>query len=103
MKRWISEARKLKNAEISIIFGSVLKKGSEANDIDALLVTSQKKFEKLKEEISELNNINEKSIHAVYQIPEDLRSNIAKGDKVVLNALKGIVAFGEEKLIELVR
>ncbi len=103
VKRWVSEVRKLKNADISIIFGSVLKKGSEANDIDALLVTTQKKFEKLKEEISDLNKINEKGIHAVYQTTADLRSNIAKGDKAVLNALKGIIAFGEEKLIELIR
>lgn len=103
VKRWIREVRKLKNADISIIFGSVLRKGGDASDIDVLVVTSQDRFEKLREEIRELNKINEKNIHAVYQSPEDLQHNISKRDKVVLNALKGIVAFGEEGIIKLVR
>ena len=48
-----------------------------------------------------MNKINEKEIHAVYQSSKDLQENILKQDKVVLNAIKGIVAFGEGKLIEL--
>lgn len=101
VKRWVHEIRKLKNADVAILFGSVLNKESKANDIDALIITSQDRFEKLKEEIRELNKINEKEIHAVYQASKDLQHNISKQDKVVLNAIKGIIAFGEEKLIEL--
>lgn len=103
VKRWVREIRKLKSADAAVLFGSVLEKESHAQDIDVLLMTSQSRFKKLKDEISRLNSINEKSIHAVYQTSEDLRNNIAKKDKVVLNALKGIVAFGEKKLIEMVR
>lgn len=103
VRRWVSEARKLKNADIAIIFGSVLKKEGRANDVDVLLATSQERFGKLKEEIMELNKINEKEMHAVYQSLKDLEDNILRRDKVALNALKGIVAFGEEKLIGLVR
>ena len=101
VKRWVREIRKLKNADVAILFGSVLNKESGANDIDVLIITSQERFEKLKKEIRELNKINEKEIHAVYQSSKDLKYNISKQDKVVLNALKGVVAFGEEKLIEL--
>lgn len=103
IRRWIHEVGKLKNADIAILFGSVLNKESGANDIDVLMVTSQNRFEKLKEEIAELNKINEKSMHAVYQSPKDLQNNISKRDNVVLSALKGIVAFGEGRLIELVK
>lgn len=103
VKRWVQEVRKLKNADAAILFGSLLRKGAEANDIDVLIVTSQDRFEKLKDEIRELNKINEKGIHPVYQSPEDLQGNIKKHDKVVLNALKGVVVFGEEKLIELMK
>ncbi|MBI2971437.1 MAG: nucleotidyltransferase domain-containing protein [Candidatus Aenigmarchaeota archaeon] len=99
-KRWLNEIRKLKSADTAILFGSVLRKGKDANDIDVLVITDQSRFEKLKEEVAELNKINEKRMHVVYQIADDLQNNIAKGDKVVLNALKGIVAFGEERLIE---
>lgn len=93
----------MKNADAAILFGSVLRKGNEANDIDVLAVTSQNKFRKLKGEIAELNKINEKRMHAVYQSLEDLRNNRINQDKVILNALKGIVAFGEEIVIEAVR
>lgn len=103
VKRWVTEVRKLKNADIAIIFGSVLKKEGKANDVDVLVATSQERFEKLKEEINELNKINEKEMHAVYQSPEDMEDNISRRDKVVISALKGIVAFGEEKLIGLVK
>src|SRR3989338_1575188 len=67
IKRWLNELRKLKSADIAIIFGSVLNKTSDANDIDVLFVTRQDKFESLKKEINELNKINEKNIHPIYQ------------------------------------
>jgi len=103
VKRWVNEVRKLKNADIAIIFGSVLKKEGKADDVDVLVATSQERFEKLKEEIKELNKINEKDMHAVYQSLKDLEDNILRRDNVVLSALKGIVVFGEEKLIGLVK
>ncbi len=102
IKRWVREIRKLKSADAAVLFGSVLEKEGRAKDIDVLLVTSQERFKKLKDEISGLNNINEKNIHPVYQTSEDLRNNIAKKDKVVLNALKGIVVFGGKKMIEMI-
>ena len=103
IKRWLNELRKLKSADIAIIFGSVLNKTSDANDIDVLFVTRQDKFESLKKEINELNKINEKNIHPIYQSVKDLEDNITKRDKIILNALKGIVVFGEEKLIRLIK
>ncbi|MBU4299964.1 MAG: winged helix-turn-helix domain-containing protein [Nanoarchaeota archaeon] len=103
VKRWITEVRKIKNADIVLIFGSVLKKEGKADDVDVLIVTSQDRFEKLNEEIKDLNQINEKEMHAIFQSSKDLEENILRRDAVVLNALKGIIAFGEEKLIELVK
>ncbi len=103
IKRWINEIRKLKNADTAILFGSVLTGESKANDVDVLLVTNQKKFEGLKREINDINKISEKNIHAIYQSSEDLKNNIQKQDRVVLNALKGVVAFGEKKIIEMLR
>ena len=87
---------------MSILFGSVLRNEKEAKDIDVLLVTvtDKKKFSKLKKEIAEINLINTKQIHPIYQTEEDLKNNIKKGDKVVLNAIKGIVVFGEDMLLK---
>ena len=100
VKRWIGEVKKIKNADLIILFGSVLEK-SNPNDIDLLLVTDQKRFPKLQEEIKELNKINIKKLHPLYQTYNDLIKNIKKRDKPLLNALKGIVGRGEEKFLDI--
>ncbi len=52
MKRWITEAKKIKNADVIILFGSVLDKPNP-NDVDLLLVTDKKRFPKLQQEIKD--------------------------------------------------
>ena len=100
IKRWINEARKIKNADSAVLFGSILRK-EDAKDIDLLLITSESKFQKLKKEIENINLINTKKIHPLYQTKQDLIKNIKKQDKPILNAIKGIIVFGEDKIISL--
>lgn len=100
IKRWITELKKIKHAEIMLLFGSVLEK-TNPQDIDVLFVICQKQFKKLQEEIKELNEINIKKIHPFYQTKNDLIKNIQKRDKPVLNAIKGILIKGEEKFMEI--
>ena len=100
IKRWINEARKIKNADSAVLFGSILRK-DDAKDIDLLLITDENKFPKLKKEIENINLINIKKIHPLYQTEQDLIKNIKKQDNPLLNAIKGIVAFGEDKIISL--
>ena len=100
VKRWVNELKKIKNADVVILFGSVLEKPNP-NDIDVLLVTDQTRFPKLQQEVRELNEINVKKIHPLYQTYGDIIKNIKKKDKPVLNAIKGIVVSGEEKFLEI--
>lgn len=100
VKVWIDEIRKLKSADAAMLFGSVLKKLKDAEDIDAVLITEQRKFPKLQGEVEEVNKVNVKQLHLVYQSKEDFVKNIRKDDKVLLNAVKGIVVFGEDIIIE---
>lgn len=99
VKLWINELKKIKNADIIILFGSVLRK-EDPNDIDVVFVTDKKKFKKLQEEVEERNKINIKRIHPLYQGFEDIVMNIKKRDKPILNAIKGINVMGEEKFVE---
>ncbi len=103
IKVWISEIRKIENADSAILFGSVLKKQKEARDIDVLFITNQKIFPNLKRELDILKSINVKNIHPVYQTKEDFIKNIKSSDKIVLNAIKGIVVFGEDMIIDLLK
>ena len=103
IKRWITEIKKIKSADAVLIFGSILTKQKEANDIDVLFITDNKKFPLLKKEIEAINLLNEKKIHPIYQTEKDFTSNIKKEDKIVLNALKGIIIFGEEIIISVMK
>ena len=103
IKRWITEIQKIKSADAALLFGSVLHKQKEANDIDILFMTDNKRFPALKKEIEVINLLNSKKIHPIYQTENDFISNIKKRDKVVLNALKGIIAFGEETIIDVIQ
>lgn len=103
VKRWVNEIKQIKNAHSAVLFGSVLKKEKEANDIDVLLITDGKKFSALKKEIEEINLLNAKKLHPLYQSKKDLIENIKKGDKPILNAIKGVVVFGEDTIISLMR
>ena len=37
----------------------------------------------------------------MYQSETDIKKNIDNGDKALLNAIKGLVVFGEDKIIDL--
>ena len=100
IKVWICEIKKIKNVSGAILFGSVLKKHKDANDIDVVLITDKNKFNKLKQEVEEINVISIKRLHPVYQTKEDFINNIKKRDRVMLNAVKGIVVFGEDLIID---
>jgi predicted nucleotidyltransferase len=101
LRRWIKEIRKIKNAKIGILFGSILRKGKSANDVDVLFVVDQKDFDKLKKEVSELNKLADKKIHPVYQTKKDFIKNLVSEDEVVLEIIKGILVFGEKEFVEI--
>ena len=101
IRRWVNEIKKIKSANAAILFGSVLKKRDEAKDIDVLVLTDKKGFSKLKKEIEAINLVNDKKLHPLFQTEEDLIKNIKSRDNIVLNAIKGIAVFGEDKLISL--
>ena len=78
-------------------------KYNEAGDIDVMLITVQNRFDKLKKDIEEIDKINTKKIHPMYQTKEDFARNIKNDDKPLLDAVKGIFVFGEDSIIELMQ
>lgn len=103
--RWLAEFKELfKDVKIAIIFGSIIRNPNKANDIDLLLVFTQKKLKLVKHFINEKNKILIKPIHPIVQSPNDIKKNLKKNDPVVLNALqRGYVLCGYDKLIEVVK
>ena len=103
IKRWVVELRKLeKSAEICVLFGSMLKL-DKYSDVDLLAALKQSQIKDFNKIIGEINQLNVKKVHPIKQSFQDLRANLLKKDKVVLNAVKeSIVLFGYEKFVEVV-
>jgi predicted nucleotidyltransferase len=100
---WVNQLKEIKSAKAVILFGSVLAKESEARDIDAVIITDNKNLKKVEEEIKKINVISYKRVHPLFQTEEDLKSNINLEDKVILNAIKGIVVLGHEIIINAIK
>ena len=100
VKRWIRELEKIEDARAVILFGSVLRKREEANDIDALIIVDKRGFDKVKKTVETINSLSDKKVHPIYQTKEDLQNHVKKEQKVILNAIKGIVVLGEDTLLE---
>jgi len=100
LKIWIEDIRKIKSADAAILFGSVLRKHKEAKDIDVVLIVDSKRFKKVQKEVVEIGEVHVKRLHPVYMAKGDLAKNLKNGNEAMLEASKGIVAFGEEIVIE---
>ncbi len=99
------DLEKMKKDALSIvIFGSVLTKGTEAGDIDVLIILEKKNLRKIQGSLHELKEIKPKRIHEVYQTPEDLVRNIKKDDEVILDIIKtGKILWGSGIIVEAIK
>ncbi|MDI6738262.1 MAG: helix-turn-helix domain-containing protein [Nanoarchaeota archaeon] len=102
---WINDLKQvIEMAEIAVLFGSVLKKGREAGDIDILLVFGRKNLNAIEEAIHKLNAIKPKKLHAVYQTMADLTENLKKKDKAILEEIRtGVVLKGRGLLVDAIK
>jgi DNA-binding Lrp family transcriptional regulator len=98
--RWLEEFKDFKEAEIIILFGSILRQ-KDNRDIDIMLVTAKKGHAALEKRIIEKKTILVKPIHPIWQTRNDLKNNLIMRDKAILEILKaGIVLKGYDALME---
>ncbi len=103
-RRWLAEFGDLAEAYILVLFGSVVRKEKDYNDIDLVVVVAQDKFRAVRKAIDEKQALMIKRIHVVWQSPNDLRTNLKKGDEVILDAVRtGVVLKGQAELVEVVK
>ncbi len=103
VKARIEDLKKLSDCtEIGVLFGSILK-SENFNDIDVLLVLKKEQNNKCTKILKEIQEVSSKKFHVIKQTPEDLKQNLQKSDKVVLEIIKtGIVIFGYDKLTDVI-
>jgi predicted nucleotidyltransferase len=103
--RWKDELSPLfELTDIIILFGSIIRNEDKANDVDLLLVFNKYNNNKVNQFIKEKKQLLIKKLHPIKQTRDDLRKNIIKRDKVIIDAIKnGIILQGYEKIIGMIK
>ncbi len=91
-------------ADAIIIFGSIMTKGLQAQDIDMLIIIDKKNLNFIQSKIKDIESILPKKIHAVFQTKEDMQKNLQKQDPIVTAAIqKGFILWGYDVLYTLIK
>ena len=100
-KLYADEIVKFKDAEMIIIFGSVLR-GNEFNDVDVLFITNQVK--KVNNFCLEVSKVKTKPVVPLIMKREDLIKALKQKKEAVINLIKeGIVLKGESVFLEVMK
>ncbi|MBU0457467.1 MAG: hypothetical protein ABH824_07475 [Nanoarchaeota archaeon] len=100
-KLYADEVIKFKDAEMIIIFGSVLR-GKEFNDVDVLFLTNQTK--KVNDFCLEISKIRTKPVVPLILKQEDLIKAMKQRKEAILGMMKeGIVLKGESIFVEVIK
>ncbi len=104
-KRWKEEFRELsEKAKIVILYGSVIKNYSKANDIDVMIVIDKKDVKEIDKIIKQKQEILPKSLHAIKLTHKDMIKNLNKKNKALIDIVKnGVVIYGQDKYVEIIK
>ena len=104
-ERWIDEFREIySSSEIVLLFGSIIRNPKKASDIDVVFVFKKGNYKIISEFVDKKNKVLFKKIHEIPQTITDLKENLLKGNKAMIDAVKtGYVLYGSDKLIEVMK
>ena len=104
-KVYAEDLRKLKDVALScILYGSILKVGKEAKDVDALIIIEKKDYKKVSNKLADIQQIATKRIHDIRMTKEDLAKNLKKGNEAMIDMLKyGQVLWGADIIVEAIK
>lgn len=105
-KGWINDLRLLAPySKAILLFGSVLRKGKEAKDVDVCFVLkSHDNYFKLQAKVNEINKKNRLKIHPLYLTQKDFEEKLKDRDGPLLEIVKTCtVVHGQELFVEVLK
>ncbi len=104
-KVYADDLKKLKDVALScILYGSILKVGKEAKDVDALIIIEKKNYKKVSNKLADIQQIATKRIHDIRMTKEDLAKNLKKGNEAMIDMLSyGQVLWGADIIVEAIK
>lgn len=90
-------------AKACVLFGSYIDPKAAPHDLDVLFVFDKDKFKEYKKKLNEIKEIAPVKIHDIIQTEEDLKANIIKKDKVILEIIgEGIFLWGQRAIVRVI-
>jgi len=87
-----------------VLYGSVIKMGKEARDIDILIILEKRNFKKAYNKFKEIKELKPKVIHDIMMTKEDLAKNLRKNNEAMIDMLKyGQILWGPEIIVEAIK
>lgn len=104
-KRWSFNFADVESeVDFFILYGSILHSPQAARDIDVFGVSAEKNLAKISKQIFAIQKTQEKKIHSINFTQSELRSELQKPNKAVVDAIKkGIVLFGQENFTQFMK
>ncbi len=105
-ERWVFNFAEVKeHVSFFILYGSVLSSYAKAKDIDVIgIIPDRKSFKKLHESLDKIQKSESKRIHSINFTESEFREELLKPNKAFVEAVKkGVVLFGQEKFIKLMK
>ena len=106
VKGWIYDLQSLApHTKAIVLFGSILRKGKEAKDVDVCLILKKSgDYHLLQERIKKMNEQNRLKTHLLYLTKKDFEKKLKERDKPLLEMVKScVVVHGQELFIEVVK
>ena len=87
-----------------ILFGSILNKPKEANDIDIITVSDKKKFKRIEDIIMKIQKTELKKIHIIDMVAAEFREELTNHNKAYIDAVKkGVILYGQDNFIKFMK
>lgn len=105
-KGWIYDLREfIPLTKAILLFGSILKKGKNARDVDVcFILKNHKDYPKLQSKVDEINKKNRLKIHPLYLTKKDFEEKLREKDKPLIDIVKNCaVVHGEDLFVEVLK
>jgi len=106
VKGWIHDLRPLApHTKAILLYGSILKKGKEAKDVDVCIILKKSEdYNLLQKTIKEMNEKNRLKVHSLYLTEKDFEKKLKEKDKPLLDIVKScIVVHGQELFVDVLK
>ena len=104
-QRWMANFKDLENnVHFLILFGSILNKPKEAEDIGILVITDKKSFKAIEEITLKIQKTLLKKIHFIDLTKEEFYQELKKQNKAYIDAIKkGVVLYGQDSFVQFMK